>query len=207
MMKKELLYPVFLEVCFAVDNISIFWKEVFQDLAYGICPHGCFINKGYLLCNTKGRNFIYKIEKKNPISIFDEICLLFTDKLGVRDEIDGSVKKIDESSQKEEINKWSKIKKKNHKDSLILNFLINMKNKHKINLTKIKKLKTNIHIGLMFKTISPDNITIRNNQIQSIKDIEFLHCDVIYNKKLIDFDISLPKIEFTEKKRIVDLYT
>lgn len=205
MIKKEILHPIFLECCSSVENISSFWKEVFQDLTYGICPYGCFINKGYLLCNTKGKNFIYKIEKKNPLVVFKEVCKLFYDKLGINDTIDDK-KKTKNQTPTEEFNKWSKIKKKNQKDSLIMNFLLSMKNTHKITIGKIKKLKTNIHIGLMFKTILPDNITIKNNQITSIKNIEFKQSDIIYTRNFIDFDVNIPKIEFTEKKRIIDLY-
>ena len=43
-----------------------FWENIFEDLAYGKSPYGTYISKGSLTCKYKDKEFIYKIEKKDP---------------------------------------------------------------------------------------------------------------------------------------------
>ena len=47
----ELVYPFFLKCCEYTDDI--FWKFVFEDLAYGKSPYGTYITKNFLCCNYK----------------------------------------------------------------------------------------------------------------------------------------------------------
>ena len=61
MSANELIYPIFLEVCKYADE-DIFWKYVFEDLAYGRSPYGTYITKNFMCCNYKGKEFSYKIE-------------------------------------------------------------------------------------------------------------------------------------------------
>ena len=42
-LKKEIVYPYFLECIELTDEND--WKIIFENLAYGIPPHGTFINK------------------------------------------------------------------------------------------------------------------------------------------------------------------
>ena len=79
--KKEIVYPVFLECCeFATDS---FWDNVFEDLAYGKTPYGTYINKNFLCCSYKNKEFSYKIERKEPIELYTDIYDLLTKKLGI----------------------------------------------------------------------------------------------------------------------------
>jgi hypothetical protein len=61
--KREIVYPVFLECCQYADDI--FWENVFEDLAYGKPPYGTYISKGFLCCSFKNKEFSYKIERKD----------------------------------------------------------------------------------------------------------------------------------------------
>ena len=79
--KKEILYPFFIECCqYACDN---YWETIFQELAYGKTPYGSYISKDFLCCNYKNKEFIYKIEKKEPKIIYDEVYSLLFNKLGL----------------------------------------------------------------------------------------------------------------------------
>ena len=73
-MKKEILYPVFLE-CLQFTN-DFFWENIFEDLAYGKTPYGTYINKDFLCCNYKDKEFSYKIEKKEPELLYNDILFL-----------------------------------------------------------------------------------------------------------------------------------
>ena len=58
-MKYKLIYPFFIE-CLQYTSDK-FWKNVFEDLAYGITPAGTYINKDFLTCNYKDKEFILPI--------------------------------------------------------------------------------------------------------------------------------------------------
>ena len=76
--KKEILYPVFLE-CLQFIN-DAFWENIFEDLAYGKTPYGTYINKDFLCCNYKNKEFSYKIEKKDPKTLYNDIYSLLGNK-------------------------------------------------------------------------------------------------------------------------------
>ena len=74
--KKDIIYPIFLECSqFITDK---FWENIFEDLAYGKSPYGTYISKGSLTCKYKDKEFIYKLEKKDPKILYTEIYLLLT---------------------------------------------------------------------------------------------------------------------------------
>ena len=75
--KKEIVYPIFLEcLTFAEDNI---WKNIFEDLAYGIAPYGTYISKNFLCCGYKDKEFSYKIDSSmNAQVLYTDIYNLIT---------------------------------------------------------------------------------------------------------------------------------
>ena len=79
--KREIIYPIFLECCQFADNI--FWETIFEDLAYGKAPSGTYISKDFLNCSYKNKEFSYKIERKDPEIIYNDIYKLLTEKLGI----------------------------------------------------------------------------------------------------------------------------
>jgi hypothetical protein len=114
-MVKELLYPFFIECCkFTHDK---FWKNIFQELAYGITPYSTYINKDMLICNYKDKEFVYKIQKKEAEILYNEIVNIFKHKLGLLSHIEILSKKNDANNLHEHVNyiDWSSIKKKNTK--------------------------------------------------------------------------------------------
>ena len=158
--KKEIIYPIFLE-CFEYTTDS-FWENIFEDLSYGKCPYGTYINKNFLCCNYKDKEFSYKIEKKNPLQLYTDIYNLFAKKLGLLSSRDKLKKKLDFNNIEEELkfnkNKWTDIRKKNIKDLLIENYVIDMKNKYSLSNKQSKNLLSSIFIGMIFKVINIKDI-------------------------------------------------
>ena len=203
MTKKQLLYPVFLECCIYIKDAS--WKNVFEDFAYGICPYECFISKGYLCCNSKNKNFIYNIKsKKDPKIIFEEIRKLLTEKLNILNKT--CYKNMYDEAEEDKIIKWSKIKRKNTKDFLILNYL--SENKINFNLCnqEVNKLQKIINIGIIFKTILSEDIVLKEGKIEKIEGIDITHKKVIYKKDFTNVEIPIFSSEILEKKSLVDIY-
>ena len=172
--KKEIVYPFFLECCqFACDS---FWETIFEDLSYGIVPYGTYINKDYLCCSCKNKEFSYKIERKDPKLMYDEIYNLLSGKLGILSYKEKQRKRIDynqlEKEIKESRQKWTDIKKKNIKDYLIEQYVIMMKKKHSLDISQTKFLLSLITLALVTKIIGTKDITYENGKIVDIRGIK-----------------------------------
>lgn len=194
--KKEIIYPIFLECSTFADNK--FWINVFQDLAYGKTPYGTYISKDFLCCNYKNKEFSYKIERKDPSKIYDEIYSLLTKKLGFLSEKERTKKIIDfheiEKNLKNSRESWSDIRKKNVKESFIERYVIKMKHKHNLTIKKSKHLLSIIFTAMTFKIITSNDIVYSDGYIQNIYGITFANGKVKFEKSLYDTFIDKKKI-------------
>jgi uncharacterized protein (UPF0297 family) len=170
-LKKEIIYPYFLE-CIELTNDNE-WKIIFENLAYGIAPQGTFINKDYLYCRLKNKEFSYKIDRKSNKILFDEVKDILSkvynskNKKNVLNDI-----KL-ESNLKEVALSWKDIKKKNIKDLLFELYVIDMKKKYNLSDKVSKYLFSIICIALMLKSITNKDIFYENGKIVSINGITF----------------------------------
>lgn len=203
------MYPVFLETCkFTEDG---FWKQVFEELAYGKTPYGSYINKGFLCCNYKGKEFSYKIDSSDPEKLFQDVHDLLSRKLGVESSADKSRKIKDFVKIQEEIMeirnaKWSGIKKKSTKDFIIENFIVEMKKKWNLSDSDSRKLNSIINIGLLFKTITSKDIDYSDGKINSINNITFEENSVDYNFQNELTEFAEFNIIFQEKESFLELW-
>ena len=199
--KKEILYPIFLE-CIEYTS-DTFWENVFEDLAYGKTPYGTYLNKSFLCCNYKNKEFSYKIERKDPKVLYDDVYNLLAKKLcllSVRDKLN---KKIDFNNIEEEIKQtresWVNIRKKNIKDLLIENFVINMKTKHSLTVKQSRKLMSDIFIGMIFKVITVKDINYKDGSIISIDGISFNEKEYNFDKDIYDVENEYRKCILVDK--------
>jgi len=188
-MKREIIYPIFLE-CSQICTDS-FWKNIFEDLSYGQAPYGTFISKGFFCCNYKNKEFSYKIEKKDSQKLYDDISSLCK-KIGLLSHNDKIQKKIDfrnlENDIKEDREKWCNIRKKNLKDFLIENFVINMKKKYNLDNNQSKYLNYVIFLSMIFKIIGMKDVEYEDGEIKSIKGISFEEKKIILENDLFQYD-------------------
>lgn len=188
-MKREIIYPMFLECSdYCNDN---YWKNIFEDLAYGQTPYGTYISKGFFCCNYKNKEFSYKIEKKDSQKLFEDISSLCK-KIGLLSHNDKIQKKIDfrnlENDIKEDREKWCNIRKKNLKDFLIENFVINMKKKYNLDTNQSKYLNYVIFLSMIFKIIGMKDVEYEEGEIKSIKGISFEDKKIILENDLFQYD-------------------
>jgi len=188
---KEIVFPQFLEA--SVHAIDPFWKSVFENLAYEKCPYGIYFSKGFLCCSFKGKEFVYKIEQKEPDILYNEVHYLLHNKANINssndhyklikcfEEIEKELKDIKNSN-------WTSIKKKSIKDNIIENFIIEMKNKYELSLSVCKELNSVIQLGLIFKTITPKDIVYEDGKITKIVGIEFKQNNFEMTKDLFEYD-------------------
>ena len=204
--KKEIIYPIFLECCeFSEDT---FWKNVFEDLSYGKCPYGTYITKDFFCCNYKNKEFSYKIEKKEPEILYNDIYELLSKKLGLLSHKDKIKKKIDFSILEDEIKEnrknWSNIRKKNIKDLLIENYVIEMKKKYSLSIKQSRELLSSIFTGMVFKVITVKDIDYSDGIIKNIDGISFKKKQIIFERDIYDFDINITPYIIVDKKSMSD---
>jgi len=204
--KKEIIYPVFLECCeFSEDT---FWKNVFEDLSYAKCPYGTYITKDFFCCNYKNKEFSYKIEKKEPKVLYNDIYDLLSKKLGLLSHKDKIKKKIYfsilENEIKENRKNWSNIRKKNIKDLLIENYVIEMKKKYSLSIKQTRDLLSSIFIGMVFKVITVKDIEYSDGIIKNIDGISFKNKHIIFDRDIYDFDINITPYIIVDKKSMSD---
>jgi hypothetical protein len=204
--KKEIIYPVFLECCeFSSDT---FWANVFEDLAYGKTPYGTYINKNFLCCSYKNKEFSYKIERKDPHALYIDIYNLLAKKLGILSHKEKVKKRVDfhktESRIKEFRQEWGNIRKKNIKDLLIERYVIDMKNKHLLSIKQTKYLLSVIFIAIVFKVITSKDIEYSDGKIQNIQGIEFTKKKIMIKRDIYNIDVSFSPEIFVDKKVMAD---
>ena len=158
-MKNKLVYPIFLDCCKYTKDI--FWKYIFEDLAYSKPPYGTFITKNYLCSTYKNKEFSYKIDiSKTPQIVFNEVLDLLSNKLGLLSHKDKYKRREFFNLQHSNIKKdnWIQIKQKILKNTYIRKYIISAKKKYKFTQKDARKLLSFIIIGFLFKTIVAKDI-------------------------------------------------
>lgn len=174
-LRRDVIYPIFLKCIDFIEN-DTFWRETFEELSYGNCYQGSYINKGFICSNIKGKEFIYKFIDKEPEKIFQDVTKLFKEKLNIMSKNDRKIL-IDEFEEVEKNLKsikntdWSEIKKKSLKDILFQNYLINIKKTYELSDNQLKKLYNSINLGVMLKSIKNSDIIYENGEIKEIRGI------------------------------------
>jgi hypothetical protein len=200
--KNEIIYPVFLECCqYAEDT---FWINIFEDLAYGKTPYGTYINKDFLCCSYKKKEFSYKIERKDPKILYTDIYNLLTKKLGILSKKEKVRKRVNFHETESRIKKyhqdWSNIRKKNIKDLLIERYVIDMKHKYELSIKQTKYLSSVIFIAMIFKVIGPKDIEYSNGKIQNISGIEYTKNKIIIKRNIYNISVDFtPEILINKK--------
>ena len=201
-MKIDLCYPFLLECCAQTNDMQ--WKNIFEDLAYGITPYGCFITKDSLACNLKTREFLYRLIPKDPAVLFHDITNLLRNKLNImtREDI---IREKEFIPLTEKMTSWSSIKKKNLRDALIEIFVIEKKNTFDLTLNQIKSLYSLINLGFLFKVLSSEDVIMNEGRIESIKGIDFQKCKINLNIDIFNMNVSsVPEIILGKKSMSED---
>ena len=194
MIKRELIYPVLLECCQFTNDI--FWRNIFEELAYGRTSYGIYISKNFICCSQRKKEFSYKIENKDPQVIFNELYNIFKNKVGIQSHQERlnnrkAFNELEDETKNNIKNNWNSIKKKNMKELLIELYVTKMKNKYFLTLEQARYLISIIYIGILFKVIIPKrDINYTNGEIINISGIEFDRKKVILNRDIYSVEIG-----------------
>lgn len=200
--KKDIIYPIFLECCqYATDE---YWKNIFEDLAYGITPSGTYISKGNLCCNYKKKHFSYPIEQKKSLVLYNEVYTHLTEKMGLLSQKD-RIEKRNEISKirldlEESRNIWANIRKKNIREALIQMYVTSKSKEYNLTLKQSRYLLSVIFIAMVFKSITAKDINYIDGGIKNIKGIEFTNKQIILDHNIYGKDTTFsPQIIITQK--------
>ena len=173
--KKEIIFPFLLNCC--EHSNDSYWKNVFENLSYGKAPSGTYIHKNFLCCGYKNKDFSYKLENKDPKQLHDDIYFLLKEKLGILSYTEKENKmclfRNAESKIQTHSHEWSHIRKKNNKDLLLEQYVLELANTHSMSTEQSKKLLSIINISMMLKTITSSDIVYKNDKIIHITGIDF----------------------------------
>jgi len=200
--KKDIIYPYFLECCQYCEDS--FWESIFEDLSYGITPYGTYISKNFLCCSYKNREFSYKLERKDPKVLYNDIYNLLSEKVGILSQKEKQKQKLQfqevEKTIRNSRQKWSDIKKKNIKDLLIERYVLEKKSEYNLNIKQTKFLLAIISFALVFKIIINKDIQYEDDKITNIEGVEFTNENIILKKNIFDIHSSNISINYPKKK-------
>lgn len=184
-MPRELIYPCFLSCLeFTEDE---YWKNIFEDLSFGVTPQGTYITKNYIISNVKNREFTYKIKTDiESETIFIDIYTLFSEKLGLKsvNELEDYKNSIDSSEVI--FSSWNSIKKKSIRDSIIMNYVSDRTIEYNLSPITAYRLLNMINLRLMLKFITTKDIHYDNGVIHMIDGIDYSENSFVFSK-ITDF--------------------
>lgn len=184
-MKKNIFYPVFIK-CLSFIN-DPFWRFVYEDMAYGKCPYGLYLQKNYLCCCIKNKEFTYKIEKDKSVDeIYQDTYNLLKQRVGILSEKEKLIQR-EKALKTRNINKkdeWINVKKKMIRDTLLENFVLTKSLNNNLSVNISKKVLSLLIIGLMFKTLNSKDIIYKEGYIKDVNGFVFQPNRVLITKNI-----------------------
>ncbi len=155
---KEIAYPCFLGAMDLTEDY--FWRNIFEDLAYGLCPYGTYIYNGTLYCNTRDKQFSYQFANKPTREIYDAVVHYFKTKLSLSPANDfmSIREQMERSLSISQYSEWKEIKRKNIKSILVVNYVLDLAAACKLSMLKTQRLLNSISLMFTFKLITADDV-------------------------------------------------
>lgn len=198
---KNTIYPIFLE-CVELTTDE-YWKNLYTNLARDKCPKMIYIKDWCIHSsnNNKKHEFKYNFQNKTAEEISVDLYNLLIQYTNISSDTDKEKKKLELEQCRNELlqlknAKWKSIKK-NIKNQLIENYVIDMQHKYKLNWNSTIELKGLIKSGLLWKCQESKDIIYVDGKIKEIKGI--VYCNIL--KKFINTNLN-KRITITKDKEI-----
>ncbi len=180
--KKGIIYPLFFEVSEKCEDE--YWKQFFVDLSIGKNSKGLIVNNGMIYSNNKKNGFCYHFSNKNSSEIIEELLPILSNNYITCSDKNIKNKNIIEQVKKElqEIKylKWTKIRRKNIKIKMIMNYIIELKNTHNLTQTSCSNVYRILYNNIGSQKLSK-LITTENAKIKNIDGIEIINGELYFN--------------------------
>jgi hypothetical protein len=192
--KKGIIYPLFFEVSERCEDE--YWKQFFMDISIGKPVKGIIVNNGQICSQNKKKGFDYMFVYKNAEDILNELLPILEKNYNtcsekniksrnVIDQVKQELKEIKNS-------KWSKIRRKNIKKSLLLDYITDVQKKYNIPLNKCIFIYDTLSFHANSQLMS--KIVIMNEgKIESINGLTFTEGNIqmeidFYKDKYKDYE-------------------
>jgi hypothetical protein len=197
--KKGIIYPLFFEVSEKCEEE--YWKQFFVDLSIGKNSKGLIVNNGMIYSNNKKNGFCYHFSNKNSIEIIEELLPILSNNYITCSDKNIKNKNIIEQVKKDlqEIKtlKWTKIRRKNIKITMIMNYIIDLKNTHKLNQVSCSNVYRILYNNVSSQKLSK-LITTENGKIKNIDGIKIIDKDLYFN---LDYEEEKEEKEFEKEEK------
>jgi predicted nucleotidyltransferase len=97
---------------------------------------------------------------------------------------------------------WSSIRRKNIKDIMYQNFVLDMKKKYSLDMKQTKMLLAMLTLALLIKSIGPKDIIYENERIQEIQGIEFEKGSFAFSRPIYSKIYTSNSVEGESEERI-----
>ncbi len=191
--KNIVLYPIFIECQQHTDDE--FWKNIFDEMSTGKCPKCIYISNNTIYSTNKRKNFSYIIPSDLTLAktVTSELKTLLMNNTSLCSALDIKKKKekilLKTKNNITNTTTWAEIRKKNVKEIFIINFVIKMKEKYKMDWNKSRHLLSLIQLGFLYKYQSSKDVIFKNKQIQEIYGIEYDTKKKLFYNDYIEHDI------------------
>ena len=174
--RREIVYPFFLHCCRETEDI--FWKYIFEDLAYGKAPYGAYFSKGFFCCSFKGKEFSYKVDPNRPtLCLYKDIRALLHSRVGIQspEDMRNQRKRFEEKGAEVCLSKcddWGAVKRKEVRNLLIESFALSYAAERGWAKTKTRRFLSALLLAIQLKAIQNDDIHLTNGRITRIECID-----------------------------------
>ena len=195
--QKEVIYNILNECSETVTDE--FWKQFYKDLATGKSTKGIYITNGVIHTSNKRNGFIYTITDKNSDVIVHDLHHLLTTYTNICSKKDINkkrqiLKEIEDELEEYKTSKWSSIKRKNYKNMLIVEYVLNLQKTYDLSWPATINAYKIITHAFDSKTHNSKDVNYENGKIIDIEDIEYDN-DCIVNRREILEEIKDDTVE------------
>lgn len=190
--KKGIIYPLFFEVSEKCEDE--YWKQFFMDISIGKPVKGILLNNGQICSQNKKKGFEYMFINKTPDDIINDLLPVLEKNYNTCSEKNIRTRNVIDQVRLElkeiKSSKWSKIRRKNIKKALLMDFISEAQKKYDIPLNRcigiFDTLSFNSNSQLMSKIV-----VMNEGKIESINGLSF-------SQGKVDMDIDFYKEKYKE---------
>lgn len=161
-------------------TLDSYWVDQFQNFAQNKFPPGVRYDstRNSLILRLDGSPNEVLALPEDPEKLFSVMMSVMKDTLKLRSTRDLKI-------EKEEIDKiieqrvcdtdceWKKIKPRNLRDQLIMEYITYLKNFYSLDPIETRNLRSVIQISFKFRYISQDDVVYKNGKVRHIKGLQF----------------------------------
>lgn len=200
MSRSVVIYPQFLEC----QNYTLdqYWKEIFYSCACNKFPKGVRYDHSSKTLHIRTQTLGGKVERNSVhlsqsteeiykiiIKVFKEVLSLFSSR-----DLKIKKKELDDLQNKLKVDldcEWKKLKPRFVKDTMIDNYILELKEKYSLDKEQTIRLLSKVNLGFQLKRITPDDVVYEDKRIKNIKNItrdkvtgewEFVSKKIVHSK-------------------------